>query len=84
LVVFDKYLYYNRKTVDWTSYCLIIINKAALTAHPDYHWHTLAFDFTYSQYFGVAGTNLGIPDSFSTRNGFDGNCLAGITKLGIL
>jgi hypothetical protein len=79
----DKYLDYLSKTISKVMYCVVLFNKSSLTARPDYDWYTLPFAFVYHNFFPVAGPNLGIPDGFTSSNGFDGNCLAGVRQLGI-
>jgi hypothetical protein len=61
----------------------VIVNSVTLPALPNYDWFTNSFSISSSTLFAPIGSNLGIPDNFTARNGFDGNCLAGVYKFGI-
>jgi hypothetical protein len=75
---------YHQKTISLVCYCILLIDTQTLTAHPAYNWYTLSLDFDYNSTFSSAGPNLGIPDNFTSNNGFDGNCFAGVFLVGIL
>jgi hypothetical protein len=82
-VTIDKGSYYSTKSIIWISYCVVIVNSLTLHALPNYDWYIYSFVIYYSTFFTPMGTNLGIPDNFTSLNGFDGNCLVGVYKLGI-
>jgi hypothetical protein len=63
---------------------MILVNKTAFTAMPTYYGiYRFRFDFAYhtpiiNDIFVSAGPNLGITSNFSSFQGYDGTCFAGV------